>query len=104
MGADFSAPREIARSGGYASTRASHSVPIGLASPQVTLRVYEYVLEGEAHWGCGAMADIAAKSMSCAPNVHPKSVGDEWDALEACRYCTAMNVPRVGFEPTLDGV
>jgi len=77
---------------------------IGHASPQVTLKVAAYALEGDAHLGRSAVTDIAAKSTSCAPDVHPQAVGQEQNALEARSYCSVTDVPRVGFEPTLDRV
>jgi hypothetical protein len=68
----------------YGAALLSAGVPIpqvakqmGHASPQVTLKVYAYALEGDAHLGRAAVADIAAKSMSCAPDVHPQAAGQD---------------------------
>jgi integrase len=68
----------------YGAALLSAGVPIpqvakqmGHASPQVTLKVYAYALQGDAHLGRAAVADVAAKSMSCAPDVHPQAVGQE---------------------------
>jgi hypothetical protein len=77
---------------------------MGPATPQVSVKVYAYGLEDDTHGGRAAVADIAAKSMSCAPNVHSHAAGHVQNAARVRSRCGVIDVPRVGFEPTLDRV
>jgi integrase len=67
----------------YGAALLSQGVPIpqvakqmGHASPQVTLRVYAYAMTDDAELGRAAVAQIAALSASCAPDVHPQAAGE----------------------------